>query len=65
MGFLRHLREFADYRDAAKLPIEAATVAVTERYARRTLRLKKDQPLVYRGLNLHCVGSPRWRESNA
>jgi hypothetical protein len=61
VGFVKELREFADYRDAAKLPIEVATVAVTERYCRRTLRLKKRDPLAYRGLKLRCIGSARWR----
>jgi hypothetical protein len=33
-----------------------------EQYARRKLRLKKDEPLVYRGLQLRCIGSKLWRE---
>lgn len=61
MGFVSTLREFADYRDRAALTITAATVAVTEKYARKVLKLKKTEPLVYRGLILHCVGSKRWR----
>lgn len=61
MGFLKVLRSFADYCDKGKLAVEVATVSVTEQYARRVLGVKKDQPLVYRGLKLKCVGSKRWR----
>lgn len=39
-----------------------ATAAVTERWARRRLELNKDEPLVYRGLALRCIGSKRWRD---
>lgn len=62
VGFVKRLREFADYRDKARLSIAAATVSVTERYARRVLRVKKDEPLVYRGLQLKCIGSKLYRE---
>lgn len=65
MGFVKVLREFADYRDSARPQIDTATVAVTERYARRVLRVKKDQPLIYRGLTLKCVGSKAWKERQA
>jgi hypothetical protein len=64
MSFLKVLNEFADYRDKAGLKIDQATVAVTPKYAQRALRLKKDQPLEYRGLHLNCIGSPKWRREN-
>lgn len=62
MGFVRVLREFADYRDKGRPDIDVATVAVTERYARRVLGVKKHEPLIYRGLRLRCIGSKRYRE---
>lgn len=62
MGFVRVLKEFATYRETARPEIDVATVAVTERYARRVLGLAKDAPLVYRGLTLKCIGSRRWWE---
>jgi hypothetical protein len=61
MGFVANLRKFADYRDVSRPSISEATVCVTEQYARRKLRIKKDQPLVYRGLRLKCIGSKLWR----
>ncbi len=64
MGFVRVLKEFADYRDKARPAIDTATVAVTERHARRTLGIAKGAPLVYRGLQLNCIGSKLWRERN-
>lgn len=63
MGFVKLLREFADYRDKGRPSIDVATVAVTEPYARKVLKVKKDEPLVYRGLRLRCIGSKRWREA--
>jgi hypothetical protein len=64
MGFLKILNDFARYREVSRPSITTATIAVTERYARRVLRLKKADPLVYRGLELKCVGSKRWRLDN-
>lgn len=52
MGFIAVLKKFADYRDHARPSINQATVAVTEKYARKKLGIKKDEPLVYRGLSL-------------
>ena len=64
MGFVLELERFADYRDRAQLAIDSAAVAVTEKYARRVLKVKKPEPLVYRGLRLRCIGSKRWRDEN-
>jgi hypothetical protein len=63
-GFKDALDRFAEYRDTARPSIDKATVAVTETYCRRTLGLRKDDPLMYRGLQLTCIGSKRWREEN-
>lgn len=60
-GFLHTLNRFADYRDISRPSIHKATIAVTERYARRVLKLRKREPMVYRGLALTCIGSPQWR----
>jgi len=61
-NFLVTLHRFADWRDHAKSPINTATVEVTERYARRKLRLRKSEPLVFRGLCLKCIGSKAVRQ---
>lgn len=62
MGFVAVLKRFADYRDVSRPSIKEATVCVTEEYCRRKLRLKKGDPLVYRGLTLKCIGSKGWRD---
>lgn len=62
MGFIAVLKKFADYRDSARPSINQATIAVTEKYARKKLGIKKDEPLTYRGLKLRCIGSKLWRE---
>lgn len=64
-GFLAKLEQFADYRDKARPGIDRATIDVTERTARRALKLKKKEPLVYRGLTLTCRGSADYRNSRA
>jgi len=61
-GFIAVLEKFADYRDRACLDITQATVAVTEKYARKKLGIEKDLPLTYRGMTLRCIGSKLWRE---
>lgn len=61
VGFVAVLRKFADYRDISRPSIRTATVCVTESYARRKLGLKKGDPLIYRGLQLKCIGSVLWR----
>jgi siroheme synthase len=58
------LDRFADWRDKSNPAITEATVSVREATARRVLRLKKGDPLIYRGLSIRCVGSPRWRREN-
>lgn len=55
--FLDALNEFADYRDTGRPSITEATIAVTEKTARRRLRLKKGDPLVYRG-RIGCASAP-------
>jgi hypothetical protein len=61
MSFLTKLDEFARYVRTARPSITTATVAVTEKTARRALALKKADPLTYQGLQLKCIGSRRWR----
>lgn len=40
-NFVEALKHFADYRDISAPSINHATVDVTEKYARRRLKLKK------------------------
>lgn len=61
MSFKKQLDEFTAYIATARPSISTATVAVTEKTARRVLKLKKNDPLQYKGLTLKCVGSKRWR----
>lgn len=63
-NFIEALNKFADYRDVTAPHITTATIDVTEKYVRRKLRLKKKDPLVYRGLVLTCRGSRSYRASN-
>lgn len=62
MNFRRQVDRLCGWRKTAASRIEGVTVEVTERYARRVLRLRAGDPLVYRGLELRCIGSRRWRE---
>jgi hypothetical protein len=60
-NFKQVLDGYIDWLDQFKPTIESATIAVTERYARRRLYIKRKEPLVYRGLQLKCIGSKAWR----
>lgn len=62
MSFVRELDQFAAYIAVSRPQINTVTVAVTEKTARRAIRLKKAAPLEYRGLQLRCIGSRRWRQ---
>lgn len=64
-NFIEALKHFADYRDISAPSVSHATVDVTEQYARRRLKLKKKDPLVYRGLALTCRGSRSYRASHS
>jgi hypothetical protein len=55
------LDRLANWRDVSNPRVVSATVAAREATVRRALRIKKAEPLVYRGLTLRCVGSKRWR----
>jgi hypothetical protein len=55
MSFVKYLPKLARYS------VDRITVAVSEKYARRCLRLKKKDPLAYNGVPLNCIGSPAWR----
>lgn len=61
MNFRRQVDRLCAWRKPAGSRIEGVTVEVTEGYARRVLRLRKHDPMVYRGLELRCIGSRRWR----
>ena len=62
--FTHELDRFIDYVTVTRPSIKNATVSVTESYARRRLKLKKDAPLIYRGLSLKCIGPKKWRNEN-
>jgi hypothetical protein len=61
MSVVDVLDRFAKWRDVSNPGVVTATVAVRSETLRRALRLKKGEPLVYRGLSIRCVGSKRWR----
>ena len=63
IGFVALLDKFADYCAAADLKVDAAVVAVCEKYARDKLGIDKGEPLIYRGMALRCVGSKVWRDN--
>lgn len=56
MSFAKHLPKMA------RFGVPRITLACTEKYARRALKLKKDQPLQWQGIPLNCIGSERWRK---
>lgn len=64
MTFLTELDRFIDYAKIAKPSINHATIDVTERYVRKTLKIKKKEPLIYKGLSLSCRGSRRYRNAH-
>lgn len=64
MNVVTALDRLASFRDISRPSLETATVEVTEKYARKRLKLKKDDPLIYKGLKLRCIGSKRWRMEN-
>lgn len=64
MNFIETLEQFRDYTKKSGRPIKTAVAAVTERYARRRLRVKAPEPLQYQGIKLRCIGSKRWRQEN-
>lgn len=59
MSFVQHLPKLA------RFSVNRITVAVSEPYARRKLKLKKDQPLAWHGIPLNCIGSELWRRRHA
>lgn len=61
MSFLEDLDKLASHIEIACPSVKVVTVAVTEKTARRQLKIKKAEPLVYRGLELKCIGSKRHR----
>lgn len=45
----------------ARCGVPRITLALTEKYVRGKLKLKKDQPLKWQDIPLNCIGSERWR----
>jgi hypothetical protein len=46
----------------ARFGVGQITIALTEKYVRRKLGLKADEPLKYGSIPLKCIGSERWRK---
>lgn len=59
MSFAKHLPKMA------RFGVPRITLACTEKYARRVLKLKKDKPLEWQGIPLNCIGSEKWRKEQA
>jgi hypothetical protein len=61
-GFVHGLDRLAEHRSrVVGCKLVNVTIKVTERYARRRLGLRKDEPLMYRGLVLRCTGKSMTR----
>ncbi len=56
MSFAKHLPKIAKYS------VSRITLGVTEKTARKVLKIKKDQPLQYKGIPLNCIGSEAYRK---
>lgn len=56
MSFAKHLPKIAKYS------VSRITIGVTEKTARKVLKLKKDAPLAYKGIPLNCIGSTAYRK---
>lgn len=56
MSFAKHLPKIA------KFSVSRITIGVTEKTARKVLKIKKDQPLQYQGIPLNCIGSEAYRK---
>lgn len=59
---MRHLAELRS-SGPVRMSEQPTVVEVTEKYARRTLHIPKDEPLVWKGVAFRCIGSKRWREN--
>ena len=64
MSFIKTLDRFCDYIELSDVSIKHAVIPVTERHARKALKVKKKDPLTYLGLTLKCFGSQRWRNEH-
>jgi hypothetical protein len=60
-SFISEIDRLLAWKQKSNSPISAVTVSVTEKTARPRLKLKKKDPLVYKGLELKCVGTRAWR----
>ena len=54
---MARLNEVLAWRVKGCRKVEHVTLAVTEKTVRRKLRLKKAEPLQYKGLSITCIGS--------
>lgn len=63
-NFIANLDLYIEWLHKMLKPVLGTTarINVTEKYARRKLKIKKDQPTTYRGLILICLGSHAWRQ---
>lgn len=61
----RQIDAYANWCKQNRQSIRRLTVALTERYTRVVLGLRKKDPLYWKGLEIVCVGSPAVRERAA
>ena len=58
----RQIDAYAEWCKRYKPIIRRLTVALTERYTRTIMGLRRKDPLYWKGLELVCIGSPMVRE---
>jgi hypothetical protein len=58
----RSIDQYAEWCRKNRPAIRRVAVALTERYTRTILGLRVKDPLYWKGLELHCIGSPAVRE---
>jgi hypothetical protein len=61
----QQIDNYADWCKQNRQSIRKLTVALTERYTRTILGLRRKDPLYWKGLELTCIGSPAVRERAA
>jgi hypothetical protein len=64
MSIKSQLDKIAEFNALSGNRLESAIVAAIESTVRRALKLKKKDPLKYRGLRIKCIGSKAWRYAN-
>lgn len=63
-GWRHHLEAFIDWCEKHHSGIKTIAIPVRTTTCRQILKLKKKEPLIYRGIALVPIGSTRWRRSN-